>query len=168
MRKIFTYIGICFAVVGIVNIAMANNEKIERSVMKEVPDIEEIKISSEIIKKEKNDKVKENKDVITHVKVTCYQPVEAQCDSDPLTTADGSKIDLHKLKKGDVKWCAISRDLLWLFPKDKPKRVHIEGYGIYEVRDVMNKRFNHRVDILIHPSEEANISEENVKMTILG
>ena len=74
----------------------------------------------------------------------------------------------HKLKKGDVKWCAVSRDLLCLFPKDKPKRVHIEGYGIYEVRDVMNKRFNHRVDILIHPSEKANISEENVKMTILG
>ena len=168
MRKIFTYVGICFVVAGMVNIAMANNEKLDRSVITEVPDIEEIKISSETIKIEKNNKVKKNKDVITHVKVTCYQPVEAQCDSDPLTTADGSKIDLHKLKKGDVKWCAISRDLLWLFPKDKPKRVHIEGYGIYEVRDVMNKRFNHRVDILIHPSEKANISEENVKMTILG
>ena len=117
----------------------------------------------------KKEKIEEKKnDIITHVKVTCYQPVEAQCDNDPLTTADGSKIDLHKLKKGNVKWCAISRDLLWLFPKDKPKRVHIEGYGIYEVRDVMNKRFNHRVDILIHPSEKANLSEENVKMTILG
>lgn len=110
----------------------------------------------------------DKKGVVTHVTVTCYQPVEAQCDSGPLITADGSKIDLHKLKKGDIKWCAISRDLLWLFPKDKPKRVYIEGYGIYEVRDVMNNRFNHRLDILLHPSDDTLIKDENVKVIILS
>ena len=110
---------------------------------------------------------KNKKNIITHVTVTCYQPVKSQCDSDPLITADGSKIDLHKLKKGKIKWCAISRDLLWLFPKDKPKRVHIEGYGIYEVRDVMNKRFTHRLDILLHPSDKTMILAKNVKVTIL-
>lgn len=165
MRKIFTYIGICFAIAGMVNAAMAHSEEARENVTTEMLLSDNVNVSSETAE-EKN--MKKNKNTITHVKVTCYQPVEAQCDSDPLITADGSKIDLHKLKKGNVKWCAISRDLLWLFPKDKPKRVHIEGYGIYEVRDVMNKRFNHRVDILIHPSEKANISEENVKMTILG
>ena len=165
MRKIFTYIGICFAIAGMVNAAMAHSEEARENVTTEMLLSDNVNVSSETA--EENN-MKKNKNTITHVKVTCYQPVETQCDSDPLTTADGSKIDLHKLKKGDVKWCAISRDLLWLFPKDKPKRVHIEGYGIYEVRDVMNKRFNHRVDILIHPSEKANISEENVKMTILG
>lgn len=165
MRKIFTYIGICFAIAGMVNAAMAHSEEARENVTTEMLLSDNINVSSETA--EENN-MKKNKNTITHVKVTCYQPVEAQCDSDPLITADGSKIDLHKLKKGNVKWCAISRDLLWLFPKDKPKRVHIEGYGIYEVRDVMNKRFNHRVDILIHPSEKANISEENVKMTILG
>lgn len=165
MRKIFTYIGICFAIAGMVNAAMAHSEEARENVTTEMLLSDNVNVSSETA--EENN-MKKNKNTITHVKLTCYQPVEAQCDSDPLTTADGSKIDLHKLKKGDVKWCAISRDLLWLFPKDKPKRVHIEGYGIYEVRDVMNKRFNHRVDILIHPSEKANISEENVKMTILG
>lgn len=165
MRKIFTYIGICFAIAGMVNAAMAHSEEARENVTTEMLLSDNVNVSSETT--EENN-MKKNKNTITHVKVTCYQPVEAQCDSDPLTTADGSKIDLHKLKKGNVKWCAISRDLLWLFPKDKPKRVHIEGYGIYEVRDVMNKRFNHRVDILIHPSEKANISEENVKMTILG
>ena len=165
MRKIFTYIGICFAIAGMVNAAMAHSEEARENVTTEMLLSDNVNVSSETA--EENN-MKKNKNTITHVKVTCYQPVEAQCDSDPLTTADGSKIDLHKLKKGNVKWCAISRDLLWLFPKDKPKRVHIEGYGIYEVRDVMNKRFNHRVDILIHPSEKANISEENVKMTILG
>lgn len=110
---------------------------------------------------------KAKKNIITHVTVTCYQPVESQCDSDPLITADGSKIDLKKLKNGKIKWCAISRDLLWLFPKDKPKRVHIEGYGIYEVRDVMNKRFEHRLDILLHPSDKTMILDKNVKVTIL-
>lgn len=165
MRKIFTYIGICFAIAGMVNAAMAHSEEARENVTTEMLLSDNVNVSSETA--EENN-MKKNKNTVTHVKVTCYQPVEAQCDSDPFITADGSKIDLHKLKKGNVKWCAISRDLLWLFPKDKPKRVHIEGYGIYEVRDVMNKRFNHRVDILIHPSEKANISEENVKMTILG
>ena len=105
--------------------------------------------------------------VITHVTVTCYQPVKEQCDDNPLITADGSKIDLNKLKQGKIKWCAISRDLLWLFPKDKPKKVYIHGYGTYEVRDVMNKRFNHRVDILLHPSDKTLIFDEKIKMTIL-
>lgn len=104
---------------------------------------------------------------VTHVTLTCYQPVKEQCNDDPLTTADGSKIDLKKLKDGDIKWCAISRDLLWLFPKDKPKRVYIEGYGIYEVRDLMNKRWDHRIDILKHPDDKEVICLSNVKVIIL-
>lgn len=108
------------------------------------------------------------KGVTTHVTVTCYHPVKEQCDDSPLITADGSKIDLHKLKKGDIKWCAISRDLLWLFPKNKPKRVYIEGHGYYEVRDVMNKRFNHRLDILQHPDNKKLILDKNVKVIILS
>lgn len=34
---------------------------------------------------------KAKKNIITQVTVTCYQPVESQCDSDPLITADGAK-----------------------------------------------------------------------------
>lgn len=108
------------------------------------------------------------KGTVTHVTLTCYHPVAAQCDSNPLTTADGSKIDLHKLKHGKIKWCAISRDLLWMFPKGKPKRVHISGRGIYEVKDVMNSRFDHRIDVLLHPSEKDIFFEKNVKVTILS
>lgn len=108
------------------------------------------------------------KGVTTHVTLTCYHPVESQCDSDPLITADGSKIDLNKLKNKEIKWCAISRDLLWLFPKDKPKKVFIEGYGIYEVRDVMNRRWEHRLDILKHPSDKKLIMDKNVKVIILS
>lgn len=104
---------------------------------------------------------------ITHVTLTCYQPVKSQCNNQPLVTADGSKINLHHLKRGNIKWCAISRDLLYLFPKNKPKRVSIEGFGVYEVKDVMNKRHNHRIDILIHPKNSKRISIKNVKVKIL-
>ena len=104
---------------------------------------------------------------IIHVTLTCYQPVKEQCDEDHLTTSDGSKIDLDKLRKKEIKWCAISRDLLYLFPKNKPKRVHIEGFGVYEVRDIMNKRHKHRIDILIHPKDSKRISIKNVKVKIL-
>lgn len=104
---------------------------------------------------------------ISHVTLTYYQPVRAQCDSHPLITADGSKINLKHLKNRRIQWCAISRDLLWLFPKNKPKRIYIEGFGVYEVRDIMNKRFNHRVDILIHPKDSKRICKENVKIKIL-
>lgn len=105
--------------------------------------------------------------IITHVTLTCYQPVKSQCNDEPLVTSDGSKINLHHLKKGVIKWCAISRDLLYLFPKDKPKRVYIEGYGTYEVRDVMHKRHKHRIDILIHPKDSKRISVKHVKVKIL-
>ena len=106
--------------------------------------------------------------VVTHVTLTCYQPVKSQCDNEPLTTADGSKINLKHLKAEKIKWCAISRDLLYLFPKGKPKKIYIEGYGIYEVRDVMNKRHTHRVDILIHPKDSKRISIKNVKIKIIS
>ena len=104
---------------------------------------------------------------ITHVTLTCYQPVKSQCNNQPLVTADGSKINLHHLKRGRIKWCAISRDLLYLFPKNKPKRVYKKKIGVYEVRDVTNKRFKHRVDILIHPKNSKKISLKNVKIKIL-
>lgn len=103
----------------------------------------------------------------THVTLTYYQPVKAQCNSEPLVTSDGSKINLHHLKNNRIKWCAISRDLLWLFPKDKPKKIYIEGFGTYEVRDVMNKRYNHCVDILIHPKDGKRIKQDKVKIKIL-
>lgn len=104
---------------------------------------------------------------VTHVTLTYYQPVKAQCNNEPLVTADGSKINLHHLKQGRIRWCAISRDLLWLFPKNRPKRIYIDGFGVYQVRDVMNKRWNHRVDILIHPKDSRRIKLEKIKIRIL-
>ena len=103
----------------------------------------------------------------THVTLTCYQPVKRQCNNQPLVTADGSKIDFHDLKRGNSKWGALSRECLYLFPKNKPKRVSIEGFGVYEVKDIMHKRHKHRIDILIHPKNSKRISIKNVKVRIL-
>ena len=105
--------------------------------------------------------------VVTHVTLTCYQPVRSQCDSNPLTTADGSHINLKHLKHGKLSWCAVSRDLLYLFPNRKRKIIYIEGYGVYEVHDVMNKRYTHHVDILKHPSDSRLVLRKGVKVVIL-
>ncbi len=105
--------------------------------------------------------------IITHVTLTCYQPVASQCDSDPLTTSDGSKINLSHLRRNKIKWCAISQDLLFLFHTRKNKRIYIEGYGVYDVKDVMNSNKHHHVDILQHPSNSTMILKKGVKIKIL-
>ena len=101
------------------------------------------------------------------MRLSYYQPVASQCVGNPLSTADGSKIVLAALKAGKLKWCAISRDLLYLFPKDKPKKIKIEGYGVYEVHDKLGKRHSHMVDILLPPGTKERIHEEKVKIEIV-
>lgn len=105
--------------------------------------------------------------VVTHVTLTYYQPLKEQCNSEPLVTSDGSRINLSHLRRGKIRWCAVSRDLLYLFPKGKKKRVWIEGFGEFEVRDVMNRRFRHSVDILIHPKDSKRIKLTKVKVRII-
>lgn len=88
----------------------------------------------------------------TRVTVTVYNPVEEQCDSDPLITADGQKINLRKLNNGNLKWVAVSRDLLKVYRFGDKIRIsskkHPEINGIYEVHDVMHERHTLRIDIL--------------------
>jgi 3D (Asp-Asp-Asp) domain-containing protein len=118
----------------------------------------------------KSVKDKVNK-VVTHVTLTCYQPVAEQCDGDYLHTADNSEIDLKKLKSGKLKWVAISQDLLWLIPMGSKVKISDEEsgkcYGIYTVKDKMHKRWNHRMDILIHPSSEERIYAENIRVELV-
>ena len=118
-----------------------------------------------------NSYAQHNTHATTHAKVTCYQPTKAQCSGNPLQTADGSVINLDKLKTGKIRWCAVSHDIWHLFPKDKPKRIRIEGCpplnGIWEVRDKTNRRLHHTVDILIHPRDKARYAFRNVKIHIL-
>ena len=100
---------------------------------------------------------------------TRYYCEVRQCDSDPFTTADGSIIDPIKLKNKEIRWCALSRDLIW---NEYRQGIHAEGFkGLYEfgdtifvisetcpqingkwiIHDTMNKRYKKSIDFLIDP-----------------
>ena len=100
----------------------------------------------------------------THVTITTYNAVMSQCDRSPLITADGTKIDHRKVKSGEQRIVAISRDLLYAIPLGSI--IDIEGYGRYEVRDTMNGRFNHSIDILQHSSKK-NFKKNNIKIKLV-
>ena len=97
------------------------------------------------------------------VTATTYNPVKAQTNSDPTLTADMSRIDLNKLKKGKIKWIAISRDFLKRGDFKYGDRVEIECSqrpdlnGIYEIHDTMNKRLKNKIDILQDVSEKGGL-----------
>ena len=100
----------------------------------------------------------------THVTITTYNAVMSQCDRSPLITADGTKIDHRKVKSGEQRIVAISRDLLYAIPLGSI--IDIEGYGRYEVRDTMNSRFKHRIDILQHSSKK-NFKKDKIKIKLV-
>ena len=102
--------------------------------------------------------------IITHCTVTSYNAVKSQTDDSPNITADGTRLNHEKVKNGTQRIAAISRNLLWLIPYGSI--IEVEGYGIFEVRDTMNKRYKHCVDILQH-SSKPNFKEENVKITVI-
>lgn len=102
---------------------------------------------------------------ITHVTITTYNAVRSQCDSSPLITADGTKINNGKLKNGEQRIVAISRDLLYAIPLGS--LIYVEGHGYYEVRDTMNSRFKHSIDILQHPSKK-NFKKNNIKIKLVS
>ncbi|MEF2144706.1 MAG: hypothetical protein V3573_04605 [Desulfovibrionaceae bacterium] len=87
----------------------------------------------------------ENKQVQT-VTVSAYNPTEDQCDEDPLVAAS-----MRKVRKGTI---AVSRDLFdkgWVFGK----KVRIEGLGIFEINDLMNKRFTASIDVFMWDQDKA-------------
>ena len=105
------------------------------------------------------------------VTVTMYHPVSDQTDDTPNITADGSVIRINSAS--EYRYVAVSRNMLirndgflnfgdyiWL---DAGKKS-----GVYQVRDVMNRRFVNRVDILETPGtvpykyNEASLRRINV------
>ncbi len=86
------------------------------------------------------------------LKATYYNPVQAQCDGNPLITATGYRINIGKLKKGELKVVALSRDLLKIYPYNSEIYVHSPAHlkGCWRVEDTMNKRFSNRIDFLAY------------------
>lgn len=97
-------------------------------------------------------KIGNEKPVTAMVTATMYNPVESQCDKDPLVTAANYKINPQKASKH--RYVALSRDLLtrWGGKFDYGNKVAIKGTkhkdGIYIVADTMNSRYCNHVDIL--------------------
>lgn len=83
---------------------------------------------------------------VKEVTVTAYSPTVAECGPDPLTTASMSKV-----RPGIV---AVSRDLFdegWVFGK----KVYVKGHGIFEIADLMSKRYTQRMDIFFPDTDQA-------------
>lgn len=104
------------------------------------------------------------------VTLSVYNPTSAQCNKDYLTTASGDKIDLKKLKAGQLNWIAFSRDLLesgdWGYGdvvqviSDNKKIA-----GIYIIKDTMAKRWRKKVDILRdHTSGLTGVHKVRIRM----
>ena len=97
------------------------------------------------------------------VTVTTYTIDPKQTDEEPLITASGFKLDSLNPKKHKI--IAISRDLKKKFKFGQ--KVKITGIGkhsgIYVIRDLMNKRFKKKVDILINP-EDKHTKYEKAKL----
>lgn len=75
---------------------------------------------------------------IQRVTVTAYTACSDETDDDPNVTASNSKLQPYDI--------AISRDLFfkgWVFGK----RVYLDQYGVFVIRDLMNERFDGKIDI---------------------
>lgn len=93
------------------------------------------------------------------VTITCYNAVAEQCDGNPLMTASGRKIDLNKLNRGELRYVAVSRDLLKEYKYGDMVDVYIsEGHpynGTWIVADTMHKRWNNKIDLLVGQNQKA-------------
>ena len=89
-------------------------------------------------------------------RATTYNAVASQCDNDPFTTADGSRIYPDKLRDMKIRWCALSRDFLarWGGLFDYGDTIVVGSFsspqinGKWVVKDCMNKRYTNSLDFL--------------------
>lgn len=86
------------------------------------------------------------------VTLTTYTIDPLQTDSTPLITASGFKLDSINPSRHRV--IAVSRDLkIKLKFGDKVRLSNAGRFnGVWYVRDLMNKRFENKIDVLINPN----------------
>jgi 3D (Asp-Asp-Asp) domain-containing protein len=107
------------------------------------------------------------------VTATAYEAVIGQTDSKPFITADNSRIP--RGYGSHTRWLALSRDLLqpWGGPFEFGDKVRVRGVshrfdGVYTVHDTMNRRYRHRLDLLVHPRERISINQPGVQLQRLS
>lgn len=103
--------------------------------------------------------------------LTIYNPEVGQCDDSPLITANNSRIDLDKLRRNEIRWMALSRDLLkrWNGAFNYGDTVVLETGdadidGRWVINDNMNKRFRNRGDLLFHRESRTTGIWKNVRL----
>lgn len=97
------------------------------------------------------------------VTLTTYSPTLQECDSTPHITASGFKINPKNPKKHRI--IAVSRDLKKKWKFGTKVRIKNAGKynGIYTIKDVMNKRYKNRIDLLIGDGDK-HTTIKNVKI----
>lgn len=88
------------------------------------------------------------------IRATYYNPVSGQGHGNPLITADGSKIDIKKLKNRRLRWVALSRDLFKM-GFNMGDTIEIESSvpfysGLWVIKDKMGKNMKKKIDFLVY------------------
>jgi hypothetical protein len=104
--------------------------------------------------------------------LTIYNPTVRQCDSSPLITASNRRINVKKLRQQQIRWMALSRNLLkrWKGEFRYGDSVRVDAGdpaidGLWVIHDSMNRRFRDRGDLLFHTSTRRGGLWKNVKLT---
>lgn len=104
------------------------------------------------------------------VTATVYWAEPGQTDSEPLITADNSRIKRNHSSKD--RWIALSRDML----KQNGGKfkygdlVEVKGIsptldGVYVLHDTMNRRLRRTIDLLVHKDEKLYGKWDNVRIS---
>lgn len=107
-----------------------------------------------------------------YVDATVYNALKAQTNSQPNITASNKRIkNVHKA--GDLRWIAVSRDLAEKIPFGS--KVEVSGItgpdadyynGIWQVEDLMNKRFDRKIDFLVDSNVKLG-SWKDIKIRVI-
>ena len=105
--------------------------------------------------------------------LTVYNPVARQCDTTPLLTASNQRINEAELRKGAIRWMALSRDLLkrWGGQIHYGDTINLSSGdstidGLWVVQDTMHRRFQKRGDLLFDARIRSRGKWSNVVITL--
>lgn len=85
-------------------------------------------------------------------------------------TADGSKISKKKLYDYELRWVALSHDMLKVFNYGDTVRVESDNphlNGLWIVKDKMHKKYKKRIDFMLPHTEKINFNQP-IKVKVYG